>query len=326
MNGLNLNLFDFDFDLTFTTLLMHPDGKVYHRFGSRDQKDAMSWISMDALTRVMDLTVKEHNIYSKKPNFKAPPIKKIEDFTAYKLKGHNGCVRCHQVHDAMQAQLKADGKWSINDLWIYPDPKQIGMEFDPVIQNKITKTSSYRTKAKLKAGDIVLKASGQKILTISDLVYVLHNLPNTETNLKLTVQRGQRTADAIISLPNNWKAVTPLEYSWRPTMWALSPKPGFGGDLLSPADFSKTGLKKDAFAFKVRYIVTWGQFAHTGRNAIKAGIKKGDIVYSVDGKSDFESLQHYHSWFRFTRKVGKTVNFGIIRNGKKTTIKMKPIE
>jgi hypothetical protein len=326
MTGMNLNLFNFDFDLTFTTLLMNPDGKIYHRFGSRNDEDAMSWISMEALTRVMDLTIKEHTAYSIKPDFKTPPVKKIEDFKAYKLVKHKGCVRCHQVHDAMQAQLKADNKWSKEDLWIYPDPKRLGLKFDPVIQNKITESSSFAAKAGLKKGDLILKAGDQNILTISDLVFHLHNLQNKKTNLALTAMRGSKKANVTVSLPDNWKAVTPEEYSWRPTMWGISPKPGFGGDLLVDQQLSRLKLPKGSFAFRVRYIVTWGDFSHTGRNAIKAGIKKGDIIYKIDGKSDFKDLKHYHSWFRFSHKPGDIVTFDIFRGAKKMTIKMKTVE
>ena len=326
MSGLDLNLFQFDFDLTFTTLLMNPDGKIYHRFGSRNDEDAMSWISMEALTRVMNLTVKEHTKYIKKPNFKALPAKKIEDFKAYKLVKNKGCIRCHQVHDAMQAQLKADKLWSKEDLWIYPDPKRIGLKLDPVVQNKIIESTSFAAKAGLKKGDLILKAEEQNILTISDLVFYLHNQANKSIRLTLSVQRAKKIANVIINLPKNWKAVSPEEYSWRPTMWTISPKPGFGGDLLDNQELSLLKLKKGSFAFRVRYLVTWGEFSHTGVNAQKAGIKKGDIVYKINGKSDFKDMKHYHSWFRFSHKPGDTVNFAIIRGGKKISLKLKTVE
>jgi hypothetical protein len=109
-------------------------------------------------------------------------------------------------------------------------------------------------------------------------------------------------------------------------MWATSPKPGFGGGALEKAELKKLGLAEDAFAFRVRYLVTWGNDAYTGRNAMKAGIRKGDVVVSIDGKNDFESVRHYHSWFRLTRKIGSNASFEIIRKGNRKTILLPVIE
>jgi len=333
MKDIDLNVFSFDYDLTLNTFLMNADGKIYHRYGSRDEKDALSWISMKSLITVMNRTLIEHKNYQKNPTYKAPTTKKyINDFPAYsktlQQNKKNNCIRCHQVHDAIHAQMKADGKWSKESLWIYPDPKLLGLTLDSLIQNKIKNitSSSPAAKAGLKSGDVILTIDNHNVLTISDMEYVLHHLSNDVSTVEINYTREAKPFKTQIKTFKNWKKVTPLEYSWRPTMWALTPKPGFGGDLLKDDELKKLQLKKSSFAFRVRYLVTWGQFARTGQNAIKAGIKKGDVIYEVDGKNDFKNMKHYHSWFRFSHEAGDTVTFKIIRGNKKLDLKMKTIK
>ena len=125
-----------------------------------------------------------------------------------------------------------------------------------------------------------------------------------------------------MTLPVHWKEPTPLVFSWRPSKWPLSPKPGFGGPQLTPAQLERHGLARDAFAFRINYFVTWGPAANSGRNATRAGLRKDDVVLSLDGKDDFVSVEHFHSWFRLTREVGRTVSVVILRDGKRATIEL----
>ena len=68
MSRVDLSRYRFDYDLTFAILMMHPDGTIYHRFGSRDHKDPMGWMSMPALIRLMRMTLAQHAFYKAKPN------------------------------------------------------------------------------------------------------------------------------------------------------------------------------------------------------------------------------------------------------------------
>ena len=123
-----------------------------------------------------------------------------------------------------------------------------------------------------------------------------------------------------------WQRPTPEELAWRPSKWPLSPKPGFGGPELSASDLKRLGLPKGSFAFRISYLVTWGPHRHTGQNARKAGLRKGDIVTRVGGKNDFDSVGHFHAWFRLTRKVGEVVPIEILRAGKRKLVRMKAVE
>ena len=129
-----------------------------------------------------------------------------------------------------------------------------------------------------------------------------------------------------LKLAGGWKEATPLVFSWRPSKWPLSPKPGFGGAELSPRELKAAGLPEDAFAFRIGYVVTWGPNAHTGRNARKAGLRKGDIIVSVAGKDDFENHEHFHAWFRLTQKPGTEIPVVRLRAGKRETVLLPVVE
>ena len=329
MKNVDLNIMSFDYGLTFAALLMNADGKVYSRFGGRDSKDPMTWISMKVLINLMKAVEKEHKKYLKNPNFKKPPKKTIADFPAYRKKLQKSkCVHCHQIHDAMQLQLRADGKWTKESLWYYPEPKRVGIEFNKTDQNEILEIikSSAASKAGLKKGDVITEVNGQKNFSISDFMHALENTPNKSEKIKITYERKGKEKTTTIKTMDNWKEVHYQEYAWRPTLWPLSPKPGFGGPILKDHELKNYGLKKGTFAFKVRYIVTWGDNSYTGRNAMKAGIRRGDLILSVDGKSDFKDMKHFHAWFRFTRKIGSTVTFKVMRKGKTFEAKMKALK
>jgi serine protease Do len=333
MTGVDINTFNFDFDLTFSVLLAHADGHVYHRYGGRDGEDALSWVSMKGLTKLMGDSLKDHKTYNRKPKHKAPAKKTVKDIAAYRknynqIKSKKNCLHCHQVNDALRAEQKQNNSYNRDTIWLYPEPQRLGLSMDPKNQNKIlrVKSPSAAKTAGLKKGDIIKRAGAQNILTITDLQYVLHHLSHESDSLDIEYTRGGKKAKTTLRVKKGWKATSPEDFSWRASMWQLSPKPGFGGNLFTAAELKQHKLKRGSFAFKVRYIVTWGPDSHTGRNALKAGIKKNDVVYEIDGRSDFKNVKEFHTWFRFTRKVGDVVSIKILRNGQKKTIRLTTVE
>ena len=88
------------------------------------------------------------------------------------------------------------------------------------------------------------------------------------------------------------------------------------------AEKKRLGIDVRKFAFRVGYLVTWGHNAASGKSAAAAGIRKGDVILSIDGKDDFESLNHFHAWFRLTREVGRHVVVEALRGGKRRRISL----
>jgi hypothetical protein len=326
MAGVDLNVYRFDYDLTFAALLMNADGTIYHTYGGRDFTGPMSHLSMDSFTALLKETAKEHAAHPAglQPHVHKPLVP--EDIG--RRAGHRGkvdCIHCHTIHDWMTRAAQREKRWKYNDAFRYPDPIQIGLKLDKERQNRITgiEKDSAAARAGLRAQDTLLTASGQRILTIADLQFVLHQA-QWQGRLDVTFLKEGQAKRATITLEENWKVATPEVYAWRSSKWPLSPKPGFGGKPLTRAEREQLGVGK--FAFRVGYLVTWGPNAHTGRNAAKAGIRKGDIVYRVGGKSDFLDMHHYHAWVRLKHKPGDKLEVLLIRNGKRLTIDLPLVE
>lgn len=311
MAGVDLNTYRFDYDLTFAALLMNADGTIYHTYGGRDFSGATSHLSMDTFVALLKRTLPRHAAH--KPVNRSVKLLTPEMLARRaKHKGKVDCVHCHTVHDWMTEAARAAGRFRQRDAFRWQDPFQVGLRLDKHRQTTVTAVTpdSPAAKAGLQPGDRILAMKGLRVATFGDIQRALHEAPDKATTLPLTLQRGKVT----LRLGKDWKVPAPDVFAWRASMWPLSPKPGFGGRK------HKDGI------FKIGYLVTWGKNAHTGRNAARAGLRKGDIVVSVNGRKDFESEQHFQAWFRLTQKAGRRIPIEILRNGQPMTIKLKLLD
>ena len=55
----SFNTFEFDCDLTFCALIMHPQGRILHTYGGRDEFDAESHLSVSSMLRVLEQAAAE---------------------------------------------------------------------------------------------------------------------------------------------------------------------------------------------------------------------------------------------------------------------------
>lgn len=331
MLGVDLSVFRFDYDLTFYSLLMNADGTTYHIYGGRDWRDPQSHLSIKSLVKVLGDTLADHAAH--KPVARKRKRRVVEDLPPMKERIASGqkmeCVHCHTVHDMQREHAREQKRFKREDIWIYPNLDQIGLTLDRDDQTLIAavdRSGSPAYLAGLRVGDRLVGIGDRTIRTFGDAQQALHDVPAKSTRLKVRWEReGEQRRGALV-LRSRWKEQTPEVFAWRPSKWSLSPKPGFGGRPLTADEKSTLGLPADEFAFKVRYLVTWGTNKYTGHNAHKAGIRKHDIVYSVCGKRDFEGMDHFHAWFRLTQKVGSTCEVLLLRGGKRITVKLPVLE
>ena len=332
MRKVDLSIFRFDFDLTFAVLLMHPDGTLYHRYASRDHTSPTDRLSMKGLIEVIRRTLPEHRAYQRNPSPPPPlprrTIEEIPSFARRDKKKRFDCVHCHMVADAEREWAQEQKKWRRAQIWRWPLPDRVGIQLDPDNPNRISKVSSASpaSRARLRSGDRIVSASGRSILSEADLQAVLHETSGSRATIEMLITRNDKEKKIQLRLSPNWKVGTPLSFSWRPSKWNLSPKPGFGGRPLDDPQLKKLGLRPGTFAFRITYVVTWGENAYTGRNAEKAGIRRNDIFLSAAGKRDFTSLNHFHAWFRLTRKVGTRVPIVLLRGKKRITVQLPVIQ
>ena len=274
------------------------------------------------------------------------------------------CVHCHNVHD-WQMQTEVEAKtWERKKAWRFPDPIQWGLELDAIEQNRVSAVHRAGAKARiargddgeplgapLEVGDRIVRIVETPIATFGDIVRTMDRLGDarsvtievsrkkaweawhrarTESERKEPNKHSSATAHPptetiVLALDENWRVPDPLVYSWRSLKWNLEPAPGFGGPQLTPKELAKLALPTGTFAYRVQYLVTWGPRKHTGQNAARAGIRKGDVILALAEKRDFETIEHVHSWFRLTRKIGDVVPIEILRGGEKRVVKLEVV-
>jgi len=325
MRGIDLARYRFDFDLTFAVLLLHPDGHVYHRYGARDVRGANVWLSAESFARVLETTLDEHELYTKDP---APPVSvdpvRLEEVPAFAERDQGKCIHCHNVLESLYRQRANDDRLRPEDLWVFPTPDRIGIDLDRDDQRRVTKLTegSPAALAGLAPGDHILRIGDTAVATASDVMFALDQVPATGGELTIHYRRGETRSTAKLALPDGWRTDTPLGFSWRPLKWGLDPVPGFGGPLLTDGERTEAGLDEEPFAFRIDYFVTWGPRAYSGRRARKAGLREGDLVYQVNDLREFASIDHFHAWWRLTRKPGDEVTIHLLRDGERREIVM----
>lgn len=338
MAGVDLSTYVFDYDLTFAVLLMHADGHVYRQYGNRTPAAHDSHLSQASLVAAMRGTLDDHaeraaSLGAKhtRPSPPADGATTIETLPAMAERIAAGkapeCFHCHMVFQARDEEAAEKGAFGQADVWRWPPSTRIGLTLDRDDQRRVVAVAdgSPAAVARLRAGDRLVRLGGRVVRTEGDVQWVLDGIPGSGASLLVEFLRDDEEAETEVHLPDGWRAGTPEEL-WRASMWRLDPKPGFGGPMLGAREKERLGIDADVAAFRVKYVVTWGKDARTGRNAQKAGLRKGDVVLSVGGRSDFRSPQHFHAWFRLTRKAGETVPIEILRDGERRTIDLTVLD
>lgn len=315
MQGVDLNLFQFDYDLTWAAFLMNAHGHVYARYGARKDKDAEGLMSLEGFKTVLRKGLEIHRTEKdRKPATWTPKTHESLRSLPANLKSGKNCMHCHQAYDYLWRDDPSFEKKRATEL--YPLPENLGMTFDAARGNVVASVDPKgpAAQAGIKAKDAVVAINGVRVLSVADASWALHNAPKGDP-IKVELARGE----VKVVPAGDWRA---RDISWRGSMWGLRPSPGFGGRPLKDGDLQAAGLRPGTFAFRVDYLVTWGDEAARGQNAMKAGIKKGDIVVSAGGKSSFASELDFQSWFRLTQKPGTEIEIGVLRVGKVVKIRL----
>lgn len=329
MAGIDLSRYRFDYDLTFAILLLDSKGGLLHHYGNRTGKGPDSHLSMASLAALLRTAKAALADGTAEPRPALAEAETIEQLPTMARRIRQGkapdCFHCHMVHQAHREAADEAGGWDAREIWEWSPSTRIGLVTDRDAQTRVVEVSadSPAAAAGIEAGDELRRLAGRRIASEGDVQAALQTVAWNGGPVPFEVVRAGESVRGELELSEGWRRSTPRDVSWRPTMWHLSPKPGFGGPQLGANALAKHDLPADSFAFRVQYLVTWGPNAHTGRAAAKAGIRKGDVVVSVDGRNDFESVMHFHAWFRLTRNVGDTVEIELIRGGERRTISLQ---
>ncbi|HUG89578.1 MAG TPA: Trx7/PDZ domain-containing (seleno)protein [Planctomycetaceae bacterium] len=338
-NSLDLAQFQFDYDLSFAAFLMHADGTIYGRFGTRSaarEHEAEKDISLEGFQKALARAVELHRGYpanrelfkdkrGPRPEFAVPQdfpaLKDKESELDYEGNVVQSCIHCHQVRDATLA-LYRDRKQPPSDEVIHPWPMPgvVGLALDPREMAKVAsvQADSPADRAGFKAGDEIVALDGQPLLSIADVQWVLHRADDPGT-LAAEVRRGGRTVRLALELPPGWRSASDI--SWRATSWNLR-RMATGGlklQTLPPADRRRMGLRDGAMALAVEHVGQYGDHAQ----AKNAGFRKDDVIIAFDGRNDLRTETDLFAHVLKSRMPGERVDVTIVRGGRRETLKLQ---
>lgn len=214
MNEVDLSIFDFDYDQTWWCMFADADGRVYSRFGGRDDADPFGRVSLDGLKHTMRQVLDAHQSGSFQPS---PPIRK--PITASQLLGGKaGCIHCHHVGEGLVKSAKKTQKSLDPEKWyyLYPLPENVGLKLEIDAGNRVGQVAakSSADKAGLRTGDVIRRIDAVPTLSQGDVMYALNQAP---AEGKATVQylRGNQILTVSLDLPLGWRHI---DFSWRKSL------------------------------------------------------------------------------------------------------------
>ena len=332
-NRMDLTRFQFDFDLSFAAFLMNPDLTIYGRYGTRSGRSEFQDISLEGLGKAMSAALRIHHDYRRlKPTLAGKQVrptryKTPRDYPGisdqykagidYESRTARSCLHCHQVREAERLVYRSAGKPIPDEvLFPYPDPEVLGLSMDPREMAVVAEVEpgSAAGQAGVRKGDAILSLSGQLLLSIADLQWVLQNAPATGRVEAVVVRDGKAVALPIV-LDDGWRRGN---IAWRASTRDLR-RLGLGG--LSLAGLSETerreaGLPSGRMALRVQH--TGEQGEHSA--ALRAGARKGDIIVSFDGRDQPWSESELLAYCVQRKKPGESIRVEILRGSERKTL------
>jgi len=337
MKGVDLSQFQFDYDLNWAAMFINADGTVYARYGTQSIDGPDAYNSVASLEKTMQRVLELHDNYEKvKASLAAKrgadqPYKTPLDMPGMenkeKLAGvtaRNNCVHCHMIHDAQQNQWRKEGTMSIDKLYRWPLPDNMGMHIDPKDGRKIETLTANgpAAKAGLAMGDEITLVNGQPITSIADIQWVLQNTPDGEAKIEVTFSRDNQSQTKTVSLEKGWRKT---EFLWRASRWNLKPNPGFWAPALTEKQLKDLGDKIEPGVTPIRV-----QFINNdrpeGKAVHQAGIKEGDVIVAMDNKPFNLTPEKFQMYVRLNHKAGDTLHLKILRNGQEKEVDLTLVE
>ncbi len=330
-NGLDLSLFQFDTDQSFAVFLLNADKTIYGRFGTRSHRtEWVGDVSLAGMAKALQKGLELHGAYPANRDAlagKRGPAMEVaspEQYPALKEKytaslNYEGnvvqsCIHCHQIGDAQREFYWKQGQ-PVPESVMFPAPHPgvVGLTLDPKECATIAgvQPGSAADKAGLKEGDTIESFSGQPLVSIADVQWVLHRAPAQGGVLKGNVLRDGKATAVALPLAPGWKRAGDL--SWRSSSWGLR-RTTLGGlalEALSDSERTAAAVPEGQMAQRVKHVGKFG--AHAA--AMKAGLLQGDVLVSYDGRTGFEREADIFFHAVTQRKIGDKVALQVRREG-----------
>jgi serine protease Do len=206
------------------------------------------------------------------------------------------------VGEADLKERSLQGRLTVSDIWSYPLPENLGlrMVLDDGLTVKSVRADSPAAQIGLQPGDELLALGDQPLVSQADIQWVLHHAPPV-TKLPVKFRRDGQVGEKLFDLRDDWKKT---DMYWRSSLVGL--RHGLHLQKASANERQKLGLGPERMALTVRY---------SFENAARAGIRNGDIIVSVNGRTDLLSESEVLAYLHLTRPVPREVNLEYSRKG-----------
>lgn len=311
MRGLDLATFDFDYDLTWAGLFLDADGRVHGRYGTQSA-DANS---LKGLRHAMEETLRRQR-KSTAPASAVPEVRKVEDYPAAKQLPSGACIHCHQVYDFRREALQTSGKWRLDEVWVYPEPRNLGLVMHTQRGNHVREVlgGSAAARLQMRSGDVVRSVNDYPIASTADVQYALHRA-GAEGTLPIAWERDGRLLTGKLSLSPGWRKT---DIAWRWSLKGLAPQPWVQGEDLTAAEKNALALEPTRLAFR--------QGGFLSKPARQAGIQINDVIVGVDGKTLHLSARQFEAYVRLNYKVGDEITYNLVRGKTRVDVPLKLVE
>jgi hypothetical protein len=331
-NGMDLSLFQFDYDQSWAAFFLNADLTIYGRYGTRShQTESDSDVSLEGFAKALQGALELHQQFPlvrerlAAKRGPAPQTKVPEEFPNLKGKYSSkidyegqvvqSCIHCHQLGESLRLEARSKQQ-PIPDpiLFPYPHPKSLGLIMDPKEKARVAKVQagSWGEQSGFRAGDDISSLSGQPILSIADVQWVLHHAGDSAV-IAAEVQRAGKPMSLTLNLPAGWRRQGDI--SWRATSWELRRMVGGGlvFEELPAADRNQAGIAESQLALRVKHVGQYGDHA-VGK---KAGFLVGDVVVAVDNRSEPLTESELLARLINAKRPGDRLPMTVLRGGKK---------
>ena len=315
MRGVNLDVFEFDYDLTWVALFLNANEKVLGRYGGRPPESATRFLSLLGLRNALTAALAAHK--SDPDARPVPPVpatpRRAEQLPAVQRLTPNACIHCHHVWEFRRDDLQRRGRWTTDEVWVYPFPENVGLTVDVEQGGRVERVApdSAAAKAGLLAGDRLVKVNGLNVASFADLQYALHKAPASGRVAATWLRQGKRLQGELELAPG-WRQ---SDVSWRWSLRGLEPSSQVDGYDLTAEEKKALGLGPKQLAFR--------QGAFVPLKAQQAGLRINDVVVGIDDHKLELTFRQFDAFVRLTYRPGDEVTYRVIRQGQRLDVKLK---
>lgn len=312
MRGIDLSIFDFDYDLQWCATMLSADGAVLGRFGAADAQSSSKYQSLPALRHSLEQALQRFKT-SKNAEFEPRKSIRAEEYPAAARLGDNGCIHCHHVYEFRRDALKREGRWSLDEVWTYPEPENIGLTLDPERGDRVlaVRPKSPAGQLGIQAKDLIRRIGETPIASVADLRYALHRGPK-KGDIEIVWKSGATERRASLPLAEDWRKT---DVSWRWSLKSLSPSPSIIGEDLGPDDRKKIGLDSKQLAYRQMNFLTPA--------ARHAGLQASDVIVGINDRTMSMTARQFETHIRLYHKVGEEIALNVIRGKDRVKVKLK---